>query len=111
MFDMPDDMSKSEIYEYLGKDIDYFLLRLPSLEGLGVLVQKKEISLSTVEDFFSGLILTVWKKTESYVKELRESRGRETIYEYLQWLAERIMEKESAESAIPAFIEFSDWNE
>ncbi len=111
MFDMPGDMSQEELYEYMGDEIDYFLLLLSSLEGLGVLVQKKEISLRTVEDFFSGLILSAWKKTERYIREIRELRERETIYEYMQWLAERIIEKETADSPIPAFVEFVDWKE
>jgi len=111
MFDMPDGLSKAELYEYLGDDLDYFLLLLSSLEGLGVLVQQKEISLKTVEDFFSGLILSAWKKIERYVREIRELRERETIYEYIQWLAERIIEKENTESVVPAYVEFADWKE
>jgi hypothetical protein len=85
----------------------YFLIA--SLEGMGALIYEEELSLGLVEDLFSGIIVTTWLKICRFIEEERGALDRETWVEWLQWLAERIMEREGAEAAIPAYIEHRDW--
>jgi hypothetical protein len=42
---------------------------LASVEGLGALVHKGELSLRLVEDFFSGIIVMTWLKLSRFVEE------------------------------------------
>lgn len=106
---LPDHQSKAKVEELVGNEIHDVNFVLTNMEGMGVLVYKEELSLELVEDFFSGIIVLVWKKLSRYLQDQREELGRETIGEWGQWLAERIMEREETEPVIPAYIEHRDW--
>jgi hypothetical protein len=106
---LPDDQSKEQVEELAGERMDDLYFTIASLEGLGVLVHKGELSLGLVEDFFSGIIVTTWLKLRRFVEDERKALDRETWGEWTQWLAERIMEKESIRPAVPAHIEHQDW--
>lgn len=112
VFGLPDrEFSVKELKEYLGEDIEYIDLLGTAVEGLGILVKNREIKLDLVEEFFGGPIVLYWKRLHSYMKEIRKTSGRESFGEYVQWLAERLMEKEVNKSFVPAHIEFKDWKE
>ncbi len=107
--DLPDGLGKEELIAHLGDDLDDFYYFLSTLEALGVLVYRREISIELVEDNWSGPILIGWRKLEQYVQEQREAMGRENWAEWVQWLAERIGEGERDKPAVPAHIEHKDW--
>src|SRR5204863_218775 len=60
-----------------------------SFESLGVLVFRRQLDLQLVDDFVSGSLVLSWRKLERYVIEERAARGRDTLLEWFQWLAER----------------------
>ncbi len=66
-------------------------------------------ALALGDDFFSGPIILSWKKLEALVQEMRGHDGRDTYFEWFQWLAERIHDRESAADPIPAHIEHRAW--
>ena len=66
---------------------EWMVFVLASVEGLGALVHKGELSLRLVEDFFSGIIVVTWLKLSRFVEEEQSSLGRETWAEWVQWLA------------------------
>jgi hypothetical protein len=41
--------------------------------------------------------------------EERAARGRETLLEWFQWLAERMIERESKQPVVPAYRAHADW--
>ncbi|MCJ7536730.1 MAG: hypothetical protein MUO57_14475 [Anaerolineales bacterium] len=106
---LPDNQSKEQVEELAGERMDDLYFTIASLEGLGVLVYKEELSLELVEDFFSGIIVTAWLKLRRFVEDERKSLDRETWGEWTQWLAERIMDREKTRPAVPAHIEHQDW--
>ena len=79
-------------------------------ERLGVLVYRREIDLEQVDDAFSGPIVLSWQKLGQYVSELRANLQRETAMEWFQWLAERMLERETTAEPVPAYIAHKDWN-
>jgi hypothetical protein len=107
--DVPDAVSRAELERRLGDDGDGAFLLMTTWESLGILVHKREVSLELVEDFFSGPISVSWTKYQKVVEEMREKLGRDTYFEWFQWLAERVQEHESSAPAIPAHIEHSAW--
>ena len=109
VFSLPDKIEKAEI-DALPKD-DYLAvyLMLGTWERLGILVYRKEIPMDLVDDAFSGPILISWQKLHIFVKQFREQLGRQTGFEWFQWLAERMMERERTGSAIPAYIAHKNW--
>lgn len=109
VFSLPDAMKKDEI-DRLPKD-DYLAvyLMLGTWERLGILVFRNEIPMALVDDAFSGPILTSWQKLHVFVEQFRAEVGRETGFEWFQWLAERMEERERTASAIPAYIAHKNW--
>lgn len=84
-------------------------LVLGTWERLGILVQRHEIPIDLVDDAFSGPIIQSWMKLGAYVESFRARVNRETGFEWFQWLAERMLEREQHGSAIPAYVAHRNW--
>lgn len=106
---LPDNLSKQQVEELVGEQMEDLFFTLASLEGLGALVHKEEFSLAVVEDFFSGIIVLTWLKLRRYVEDERKALDRDTWLEWTQWLAEKIMDREMVKPAVPAYIEYKNW--
>jgi hypothetical protein len=66
--------------------------------------------LDVVDDFYSASIVQSWQKLGPYVGELRAEQRRATRWEWFQWLAERMMEREAASPPVPAHEAHRSWN-
>jgi len=82
---------------------------LATWESLGILVLHHEIRLQMVDDFYSGTLQQSWRKLQRYAEELREATARPTRWEWFQWLAERMQERESDATPIPAYVQHRKW--
>jgi hypothetical protein len=78
-------------------------------ESLGLLVFRREVTLELVGDFFSGPIVASWRKLSGYIAELRRDAQRDTYFEWVEWLAERMMEEEKQTPPVPAHIAHREW--
>jgi hypothetical protein len=107
---LPDGADLQRIRETLGPDGEHavFLIGL-TWESIGVLVFRREVTLDLVADFFSGAIVISWRKLHVFVEEDRRSLKRETVWEWFQWLAERMIEREKKLPPNPAHIAHRDW--
>jgi hypothetical protein len=107
---LPDGANLQQIREALGPDgeDDVFLVGL-TWESLGVLTFRREITLDLMDDFFSGAIVISWRKLHAFVEDDRRSLKRETVWEWFQWLAERMLEREETSPAIPAHVAHRNW--
>ena len=105
MNSLPDGASRKQIRELLGPDGEdaVFLIGL-TWETIGLLVFRGEITFDLVRDFFSGSISVSWRKLHAFVEEDRRSVERETIWEWFQWLAEQMSEREKTTPPTPAHI-------
>ena len=108
---LPDGADRAAIQRVLGPDgrDQVFLVGL-TWESLGVLAFRREIDMATIDDFFSGAITISWRKLHTFVEEDRQSLERETVWEWFQWLAERMSERERRSAPIPAHIAHRDWS-
>jgi hypothetical protein len=109
MYDLEPGLSRAEVERRLGEDMHYVYSMMISWESLGVLVYRRQLDLQMVDDFVSGSVLLSWRKLERYVKEERAARGRDTLLEWFQWLAERMGERESRTPVVPAYVAHADW--
>ena len=64
-----------------------------------------------VDDILSGPLLLSWRKLSRYVTEYRAELQRDTMYEWFQWLAERMQQREVKHSPVPAYVAHRDWRE
>ena len=108
-FEVPSGLTRQELEERLGDDMPIFLSYMATWESLGIMVHRGQISLDLVCDFFSHSVLAAWEMSETYVVERRTQAGRDTPWEWFQWLADRVKLAESSEKPVPAYIEYDDW--
>jgi hypothetical protein len=108
---LPDGVDRAAIGVTLGPDGEdqVFLVGL-TWESLGVLVFRREIDLQLIDDFFSGAIVVSWRKLHAFVEQDRRTLGRETVWEWFQWLAERLTEREQRTNPVPAHLAHRDWS-
>ncbi len=111
ILNLPEGLSKKEIENLLGDNNNLVLLWLGTWESLGILVFRNEISLSVIDDFFSGPIVISWRKLKKYVADYRIEHQRDTFHEWFQWLAERMMERESKSPPVAAHLTHKKWKE
>ena len=110
VMELPDNASADEIRKILGPEGEDLLVHLTATwETIGVLLFHGEFSIDVVDDFFSGPILISWRKLLPYTTDLRQRYQRETWSEWFQWLAERMMERESKSPPIPAYVAHREW--
>ena len=106
---LPDDNSAQQIKEHFsGAPVDLQIL-FGTWESLGILVCRNEVPIDLVDDFYSGSIVHSWAKLKPIALEVRKKTERETRWEFFQWLAERMIERERKTEPIPAYIEHRDW--
>ena len=106
---LPPSLSAEEIEERLGADADRLQILMGTWESLGILVCRREVSLDLVDDFYSGSIIHSWLKLKPLVLDLRERTGRATRWEFFQWLAERMLEREAKVPPVPAYLAHANW--
>ena len=110
VFELPDGLSKQDIETRLGDRLSCLLMMFGTFESLGILVFRRDLELEMVEDFFSGVLVIAGCKFQRYMDEMRQISGRQTYYEWYQWLSELVQRREKAAAPVPAFIEFRAWS-
>ncbi len=111
VLNLPDDLKKADILNMNPEEKNLIFYWLGAWEALGIMVFKREISMSVMDDYFSGPIIISWKKLSTYVEQDRKDLNRETMHEWYQWLAEHMEEREANTPAKPAHITYKNWKE
>ncbi len=109
VWQLPDELPKEEIERRLGEDLHLVYAMTTTWESTGVLVQRGEVDIELVDDFFSGPIVVSWRNLRSYFVDERAETGRETIGEWFQWLAEQYAKREGSIPPVPAHVQSRDW--
>jgi len=109
IFDLPDSVTNEELEKLPEEKYMTIYLVLGTWERLGILVFREEIAIDLVDDAFSGPIIQSWIKLGKFVAEFRARMNRDTGFEWFQWLAERMQERENHGSAVPAYIAHKNW--
>lgn len=104
LFDIYSHTSKEDVADIMQRDPGLIYELLATWESLGIMVYRKEMSIDMVDDFFSGPILISWAVLEDFVYQERKRLKRDTTWEWFQWLAERMQERESLKPPVPAYL-------
>lgn len=108
---VPPGLSRAQLADHLGHRLTELDMLLATWESLGILVFHGEVGMDLVDDFFSGSIVHSWVKLRGLVIELRAEIERDTRWEWFQWLAERMLDRESASPPVPAHVQHRGWRE
>lgn len=109
IFDLPNAATDEDLEKLPEDKFMMIYLVLGTWERLGILVFRNEIAIDLVDDAFSGPIIQSWIKLGKFVEAFRARVNRETGFEWFQWLAERMMEREQHGSAVPAYVAYRNW--
>ena len=110
VYEMPEDLTKEEVEKRFKGKVTCLLVMLGTFESLGVLVHRRDIDIRLVEDFFGGILIMAGRKLRPYIEDMRRLSGRDTYYESVTWLCDQVKRREAERPALPAHIEFRDWN-
>jgi len=92
IWSLPDDVTAKEIRER-GDDWEEAAFQVGmTLETMGVLVYRRIVPLSILDELMGDAILILWKKLLPWVEHLRTEQQRDSAYEWFQWLADRLAE-------------------
>ena len=106
---LPDGLGDEELKPYLSGQMDLLYALLTTFENIGILVYRGEVDLDLVDDYLSGFVLITWRKTHAHIKAVRREQARDTFAEWVEWLHDRIAEREKAAPPVPAYIAHRSW--
>jgi len=78
-----------------------------AFETMGLLVYEHIASFRIVQELAGGLVQMMWRKIGVWAEETRVEQGNPRFAEWVQWLAERMAERE--EHVAPAHLAHTRW--
>jgi len=79
-----------------------------TMETMGVLVYRRIVPLEILDELMGDAILVLWRKLQPWVRQLRTEQKRDSAYEWFQWLAERLAERDRR-TEIGAYRKYRNW--
>lgn len=110
LYKLPEGLDEEELVKRLGTKFDGVMALAAMFDGLGPLVARGHVPLNIYADFYRGATVVCWSKLRRYVETQRKA-GWGNLYEWLQWLAERMEDIAPQSNDIPAFERFRAWKE
>lgn len=107
---LPDGMTKARFAELDEKYESAAIRAAMKFETIGILVHRRVVPLSAMEELVSGAALAIWRILQPWIEEIRTDRSYPTFWEWYQWLVERLQERQSPERP-PAYKMYADWKE
>ncbi len=105
---LPDNLTEEQLHQRLGGQFKSAMATLGMFESLGPIVARGHVPIDMYAEFYRGPTILCWRKFRRYIEEQRKS-GWSTLFEWLQWLAERMQERGPIGSDLPAHERFSSW--
>jgi hypothetical protein len=108
---LPEGLSADEIESRLTEEERRLILQLRlTIEALGIMVYRGDISIGYVDELFRLIVTTSWRRLEALTLADRERTGYLGLHEWHQWLAERLIERNQGQP-VPAYEAYADWRE
>lgn len=106
---LPDGLDDEGLKQHLSGKMDLLYALLTTFENIGILVYRGELDLELVDDYLSGFIVITWRKTRAHIRAVRREQARDTFAEWVEWLYDRIAERETTAAPVPAYIAHRSW--
>jgi hypothetical protein len=106
--ELPDNLTGQELRQRLGAQYKSVVATLALFESLGPIVARGHVPIEMYAEFYRGPTILCWRKFKRYIAEERQG-GWPSLFEWLQWLAERMEERTPTKEDVPAFERFSSW--
>ena len=79
------------------------------LESIGYMVYSRLVSLEKVDDLLGGVILMFWSRALAWVERERVRTGNPRLFEWCEWLADRVRERRATGGGEPAHLKHRHW--
>jgi hypothetical protein len=110
IMDLPDGLNREAIEAALnGDEVDLLWQYAVIMESLGYLVFRRQVDMRLVDQTMGGPVIITWRKLRLFADDFRRESGRDTMYEWFQWLADRLSALEHKEGRTPAYLRERDW--
>ncbi|MGI9204126.1 MAG: DUF4760 domain-containing protein [Woeseiaceae bacterium] len=105
---LPEGLSADDIQNNDSGLEDAAMLISATLESIGVMTFQRIVPFVVVKNLIGTSGPALWSKLEPWVSMLREEQGADTVFEWFQWLADRLKQEEHADSD-PAYVAHKAW--
>ncbi len=106
--DLADGMSADEL-NALGEEYVAAILRVGmKFETIGLLVHNRVVPFDAMNELVGGAAIKIWGVVKVWTEDTRRSQGHLLLFEWFQWLAERLEER-SESDRLPAYDAYKDW--
>ena len=79
------------------------------LETMGYMVFSRLVSPAKVDDLIGGVVLMFWSRGKAWTERERIRTGNPKLFEWCEWLADRIGERRTTLGQEPAHLKHSRW--
>jgi hypothetical protein len=104
VLELPGPINNEQYKTLSRRDKNLLWMMFCSMESIGILVYRGDLTLSVVDEFFSIPVVEGWRRLCPYAEELRRELNGPQAWEWYQWLAEQIAESHRKSPRIPAHI-------
>ena len=108
LYELPDNLSGEQLRSRLGDKFESVFDLLAVFESLGPLVARGQVPIDLYAAFYRGATVVAWRKVRRYVLEERKS-GWPNLFEWVQWLAERMEDRDPLFADVPAPERLREW--
>jgi hypothetical protein len=108
---LPDEAQVADV-EQAGAEVQHAIIDFGvRLETVGYMVFRRNVDLQTVDDLVGGVTLIFWSRTKNWAERERERTGNGKLFEWAEWLANRIAERRERLGHEPAYRRYPNWRE
>ena len=105
---LPNGLTGEQLHHKLGDSFGCVMGVLGLFESLGPIIARGHVPIEMYADSYRGVTVICWKKMRPYIEE-RRRQGWPNLFEWVQWLAERMEERADLANDVPAFERFKTW--
>lgn len=105
---LPKGLSADDIQQNDSGLEDSAMLICATMESIGVMTYQRIVPFMVVHNLIGTSGPALWRKLAPWVEMLRDEQEARTLFEWFQWLAERL-EGEDVPNDIPAYEAHKDW--
>jgi hypothetical protein len=108
VWSLPDGVTAEDLRARGSTCEDAAVLISTTFESVGVLVFRRVVPMEVFDELMGDATIKFWVKLQPWVFLLREEQARQSVYEWFQWLVERLLERERR-TTTAAHVKFRQW--
>jgi len=105
---LPEGLSADDIQDNDSGLEESAMLISATMESIGVMTYQRIVPFMVVNNLMGTSCPALWRKLRPWIELLREEQEAPSVFEWFQWLAERL-EQNNANTPDPAYVAHKSW--